>query len=912
MSITKTSIAKYVFLPQIWPRLRELFVQGFHFVPYFIALVYQTVRILPAHHPYLNINNVGQYGIRDVVAQAARNIRWNFKNIDQIIVFIVILSGLAMTFLQFALLGLAVFAPSVFAATMPTGFKGFFVTPNPTHDLAHMMLDMVFGIPNFFRSCVDLSVGVTCQDLRGNPIENQDGEWILQSLGFPFPIHEGLHALFNVFSLGLLVVAVFITIYFITTIVMETATTGTAFGKRFNRVWAPIRIVVAFGLLIPINNGLNTAQYLVLYSAKFGSALATNGWNIFYSEISNSGGLANGNKASLISTPGTPEVGELLKFMFTVGTCKQLYDKVYPNPQRPEIEMYLVGDSIGALAPARAVGNYMDYNEMIDFINGDHQAIIRFGIEGEAYSKERGKVGPVCGELIMPVTDPRHFSGTDPLEKPEFGTATMQKYYWDLLQELWLEFGVLNSTETGHYAYCKTQNKAEECPRKPYPPPTPEYRTGRRDMYEQDLKDAVDNAATAQERSERWKIGQPVMDKGWGTSGLWYNRIAEINGALTTAVYAIPMPSKYPQVMENVKELKRQQDEDIAAGEWYNPVKSSGQAVTGLQASDKPKADSMWKAYNFWQEDGAADTTHTSATGNILFDAVNHLFGTSGLYDIRGKNANVHPLAQMVGMGRSLTEAAMRNFGYATGSALLGAAIPPAAGLASVAIDLLLTISTITITVGFVLYYIIPFLPFIYFFFALAGWVKGIFEAMVGMPLWALAHIRIDGEGLPGKAAANGYYLLLEIFLRPILIVFGLVASIQIYSALVQLLNQSWDIVVINTTGGNSDDPNVIEYIRNPIDQFFFTAIYAVIAYLLGTSSFKMIDQIPKQILRWMGQDNVASFGDTQEDPTDRLIQSSGLGVQQVTSALTGSGGGSGVKGALSGIANSTSGGAKD
>ena len=62
------------------------------------------------------------------------------------------------------------------------------------------------------------------------------------------------------------------------------------------------------------------------------------------------------------------------------------------------------------------------------------------------------------------------------------------------------------------------------------------------------------------------------------------------------------------------------------------------------------------------------------------------------------------------------------------------------------------------------LFYIIPFMPFIYFFFAVGTWVKAIFEAMVGVPLWALAHIRIDGQGLPGDAAMNGYYLLLEIF----------------------------------------------------------------------------------------------------------------------------------------------------
>ena len=76
----------------------------------------------------------------------------------------------------------------------------------------------------------------------------------------------GLHQLFAVYSYGLLLIAVFITIYFMFVVVAETAQSGTAFGKRFNKVWAPIRIVVAFGLLVPIAFGMNSGQFIVLYA----------------------------------------------------------------------------------------------------------------------------------------------------------------------------------------------------------------------------------------------------------------------------------------------------------------------------------------------------------------------------------------------------------------------------------------------------------------------------------------------------------------------------------------------------------------------------------------------------------------------------------------------------------------------
>ena len=125
-------------------------------------------------------------------------------------------------------------------------------------------------------------------------------------------------------------------------------------------------------------------------------------------------------------------------------------------------------------------------------------------------------------------------------------------------------------------------------------------------------------------------------------------------------------------------------------------------------------------------------------------------------------------------------------------------------GLVTPSADFILSTAFVGLTAGLVLYYIVPFLPFIYFFFAVATWVKSIFEAMVGVPLWALAHLRIDGEGLPGNSAANGYFLILEIFLRPILTIFGLIAATLIFTAQVRVLHFLWQIVTENLKLRNS------------------------------------------------------------------------------------------------------------
>jgi len=301
-------------------------------------------------------------------------------------------------------------------------------------------------------------------------------------------------------------------------------------------------------------------------------------------------------------------------------------------------------------------------------------------------------------------------------------------------------------------------------------------------------------------------------------------------------------------------------------------------------------AQDLWRDHYFELKKG----------GNIWIDVVNMIFGTNGLFDMQ-ENADqrVHPLAQLAAIGRSIIDTSLRNLGFSAAAGLGGGAInlfdEHLGGVGMTASGFLAQIAITGLTIGFVLYYIIPLMPFIYFFFAVGGWIKGIFEEMVGLPLWALAHIRIDGQGLPGDAAMGGYYLILEIFLRPIMIVFGFLGSITVFSAQTQILHEIWPLIVSNAAGFDMEaaaayDPNQsggMSYFRGAVDKFFFTVIYAIVVYMLGLSAFKMIDLVPNHILRWMGA-SISTFGDQSGDPAQNLIRNSSIGAGMVTGPLKG------------------------
>lgn len=877
MIVNRKQVLSYLFLPGVLPRARTLAGSGFANLAYFMALVYRAAGILPDGHVYLRPSAIGTFGMRQVLAEAADHLVVSRRNIDQIILFVALLAGLVILALQFALLLLSILINPAAAqdsegVQMPSNYADFFVTAEPAEDIAFRLMDRVFGIPDMFGS-KDMAEGESA-------------------------FHSALHSLFQFYSIGLLVIAVIIALYFVAAILAETAQTGTPFGKRYNHVWAPIRLVAALGLLIPIGSGLNAAQWITLYAAKFGSGFATNGWIVFNEAMTES---YLGQPDALIAKMEKPEAQQIAAFMTVVLTCE--YAERVKNNRT--IDAWLVKGTSGGNANKLMETSFEDALKFFD--NGD--IYVRFGEIGKKgqqssssnggtqetidvqYMDQKGYVYPYCGDVILQVTD---------LYEP--GSLYMQTKYYQLLQELWAN-NIENMKEHAEYfsrVYLGLARDPRDQMTLPQEP-TAEFKEKIKKYIDDYLTKAIDEAvkrevASIEEDKEHMKYG-------WGGAAIWYNRVAQINGALVAAIRNVPRPQLYPSTMEYRRWKKFQQDHNLSAKDMFDGTLKSGKQVRDKLVGDTGIGDALNAAYEFWDKE-SFDTsplgTHTSMTGNAFIDAINVVLGTHGLFDMC-RNTDVHPLAQLSAVGKGLMESAIRNLGFSVGAGVSGLAagmIPHLGAALSAASSFFVTVASATILIGFILFYVIPFLPFLYFFFAVGGWVKGIFEAMVGVPLWALAHLRIDGDGLPGDAAMNGYFLIFEIFLRPILIVFGLLAAVSIFGAMVKVLNEIFYLVVSNLSGFNPENLSVcgqegegnvavgsLEYFRGPVDEFFFTIIYAILVYMIGMSCFKLIDMIPNNILRWMGA-GVATFNDQAGEPAEGLITRMAVGGGAVASQL--------------------------
>lgn len=931
------AVARYIFLPGILPRIQQLYQNSFSSIAYLIAVVYHNLGLIPAGHPFANPGNIGRYGVRHVVALAADNLVIDKRNMDKIILFLATL--LALVLIAFQVIILFITMTTSFAWADPGGgtsiigqMNSLFITENPEQDIAFRLLDQVFAIPGLFNSADAPPPG-----------------------GIP-PINSAMHEMFELYNYGVLFVGGIIFLYYIMVVVFETAQTGVPFGRRFDNVWVPIRLVVAIGLLLPINYGLNSAQYISLYLAKLGSSFATNTWLQFNDAIND--GQANGSPLGY----NTPE-GEELVFGYEEHGPLQItaeQTSIRPLIAKPEIPSTIDATKFGVIIAA-CIGGYnnskfkgltlpeqvraffikggdaiplgtqasLSTNEWKDFVlnelNGN--VILRMGVQNEdKYPNAPGNVGMECGEWQFPV--------------PNYGTTTMQPGVQDpafYLHQRYFSWFVRNYVQSdaneldlfipeqlGQYLYTALNDNPEDCYAGGMNLMKQIARQGADFTGNQSLAEVIQNIHANPETcalpsryiipglaaNDRFNISatikiayqqyldgvdasliEKVRAYGWGGAGVWYNNIADLNGNLVSSTRAVPKGIKMPELMDKALQRNMAEDQNVPTDEAYcsgtvnfenNPTDDEK-----ISNADKEILKIMCAAYKFVNVPNL-DPSTASRNSDPIVSLIDNLTGGAfaKLFSLR-ENTIVHPLAQISAAGKALVESSMNSLKNSIiigfGGSLLGNLSDRfkfigniGAGLSGVLAGFVF----VTLTGGVILYYVLPLMPFLYFFFAVVSWVMSVFEAMVGVPLWALAHLRVEGKGFIPQDASQGYFMLMEIFLRPVLIVFGLIATTIIFFTELAILQSVWDLVIMNVGGVNFDEDGGVIYDRGPIDKLFFTVMYIVVVFLMATATFKLIDAIPNQIMRWFGA-GVTSFAEqaklsqaVEQLPSNIAIQS--------------------------------------
>lgn len=151
-----------------------------------------------------------------------------------------------------------------------------------------------------------------------------------------------------------------------------------------------------------------------------------------------------------------------------------------------------------------------------------------------------------------------------------------------------------------------------------------------------------------------------------------------------------------------------------------------------------------------------------------------------------------------------------------------------------------MAIYSIVWIIGATLAIYVPLIPYMMFTVGIVGWLLLVVEAIVAAPVLAISFILPSGDEL-GKVV-QGLLLLLNIVLRPVLMLFGFILAIRLYQAVVKLVNFG---MLAN-----------FDFLSTSDSMFAWVAvltIYGTFIIALSNKCFSLIYGLPDKILRWMG-----------------------------------------------------------
>ena len=153
--------------------------------------------------------------------------------------------------------------------------------------------------------------------------------------------------------------------------------------------------------------------------------------------------------------------------------------------------------------------------------------------------------------------------------------------------------------------------------------------------------------------------------------------------------------------------------------------------------------------------------------------------------------------------------------------------------------------------------------------FAISGYFLLIIEAVIAVILWALSHMRMDGDGISGETGRQGWLLILALFMTPTLMIFGFVAGMLLFRIVSDLISAGLFYAAATIVNAN------------PVVVLFGTLAYTVVivsAYGLRLErSFSLISEFPNKVMQWMGARVEIGGGEAYINPIMDTPVSSGF-----------------------------------
>lgn len=652
-------------------------------------------------------------------------------------------------------------------------------------------------------------------------------------------------ALSEILNTGMLIFTGLIVGYVFLTGVLNSAHEGNPLGKMYSTMWIPLRMVVALALVLPFAGGYSTMQIGVIWIAGHGIGLANSAWEKALDYMSSTGTLY----------PPTISINyeNIGKSMLESRVCMHGINTAdrHVNVEEKPVEMVNNNQNStmatsGQTQSTPAVANHrvqQRYDSRYNLVS----AGIAYGsawLSGFPNGVPRNYGANPCGSITL------EFAEIDEGVAIEPAVISFQQKIIEITANLDEDLDPLARAIVSK-AVDETQPDPDITA---FNSAIQTYKT----EYEKAVNDAMSAIATI--RINKWDGGNPdaagttvgARDAGWITVGAWYWDFQRINAET--------------QAMVNVKPQMEGPTEDAQENDDYSTFESAlnsylskmqvqdqyGNTVTALERSSYAEDD--------WSLDKVLSLTKAS-----IDLAMTNPDPVSGMANVGHSLITAVEIGYLASIPVYIAADTASDVADATGGFTGGAAMAIASPILSLIEEgrtLLVIAGILLLPIAIMLAFYLPATPMILWIMGVAGWFILLIEAVIAAPIWAASHAMPEGNGFVGQRAMAGYMVMLSLFLRPTLMIFGFFASMVLMIVMGKVVTLLFLPAMSSMNAG---------YVAGIVTLFAMLAIFTALIIQIAHRAYGLIHEVPDKVLRYIGG-GAENLGEAANEQQSRSI----------------------------------------
>ena len=648
---------------------------------------------------------------------------------------------------------------------------------------------------------------------------------------------------FNIifFAVGMLLV-----VYNVVVGVTETAHDGSVLGNRHSSLWAPIRMIAAAAMLIPLPTGYNGIQHSVAYITNAGTATATLIWNQAVDMIID-------DNLPVVAPDYATLDAQFIQALWRMELCRAAYNQEVAKggdleamgqgwaPLNPRIYSYSLSNRQGACGTIKLPNATKGFERIAKDVGSDYGIWVT-----NMHTAIDGQVARIrlTAEAVA-------VAASDRTEMPP--TLTLA----DNLRE-W--------------------RQAHNVALLP-------FTSGIENASRDDLKKTL----TSEDGSA---LATNLKANGWTRAGFYYQTIARYSSDATSVRQMLPEVTPGDAIgaasnpMGGTFSAVRSQMGGGFLSFWGDPNENVRDFLSEI-------SNTYNLSVNWWNESVTRSNTGAFTNERVAFadsggEVSNYLPSMQTVADLLrfiSPDGSPDPMLGLITLGNGL--AALMAAIIAT--LTVAAAVPFVGGAVGFIGTVLGWLINGVALAGIFLSFILPMIPTIIWAIAVGAFFLLVVEAVFAAPLWAMAHLTMDPDGFTGRRARRGYILLLSLFLTPVLMLFGLFVGMILFKILGTLINGGFYYALSSATSTAGDGPITLVWLFGIIVVLMFMVLVYVV---ILERSFSLISEFPARVFRWFEEIG----GSDLDGATSTKVAGTGLVAGAAGAAGIGNAGGTASK----------------